>query len=167
MSDLVPICAAVGVDVSKVVQNATADVLWAQGEQSTSIRMLQVLAASRHSKNEPSEVQQASIFAKLGHHVAEARLEPPNEIMKKYLMPAIGELKEKSGRVAGRVYHQFANFCYEQLQNQDNTDELNRAMKIKTRREAEVQGLTTDIKALRSQTERKAREGELSKARRW
>lgn len=167
LSDLAPMCASIGVDIVKAAQNAISDVLWAQGEYSTSIRMLQVLVEGHQRKEDSEEVQHSSLLAKLGHHVAEARLESPNQIMSKYLAPAINELKNTTGKVAGQVYHQFASFCYDQLQNQENIDDLGRAGKVRSRRQAEVDALTAEIKGMRSQTERKIRESDLSKARRW
>ena len=129
--------------------------------------MLQALAGGRSPKTIAEEVPQSSVLAKLGHHVAEARLEPPNQIMSNYLAPAITELKEKKGKVAGQAYHQFATFCYEQLQNQDNIEDFDRAVKIRNRRQVDVDALLQGLKGIRSQTERKSRESELSKAKRW
>jgi len=167
LSDLVPICATVGLDIARAAQNAISDVLWAQGEYSTSIRMLQMLVDRRQQKEDGEDVQQSSLLAKLGHHVAEARLESPNQIMSNYLVPAIQELKSTTGNVAGQVQHQFATFCYDQLQNHENVDDLARANKVRNRRQAEVEALATEIKGMKSQTERKLRESDLNRARRW
>lgn len=44
LSDIVPRCQSVGVDVAEEAQHLMAEVLWDQGEKSTAIRMLQQLA---------------------------------------------------------------------------------------------------------------------------
>jgi ataxia telangiectasia mutated family protein len=168
LSDLVPLCAEVGLDISCASQNEVADVLWSQGEYSTSVRMLQQIMDGPMLKGEAEEVQRPNILAKLGHHVAEARLEPPNQIMNKYLMPAISDLKgHTKGAVAGQVFHQFADFCYEQLQNQENVNDLERAAKVRSQQKVKVEALTAEIKAMRSQTERNNRKHDLTKAQRW
>jgi ataxia telangiectasia mutated family protein len=83
-------------------------------------------------------------------------------------MPAISELKgQTDGLVAGQVFHEFAAFCDEQLQNQENVDDLNRAERVRGRRKIEVEALTAEIKAMRSQTERSNRKHDLTKAQRW
>jgi ataxia telangiectasia mutated family protein len=167
LADLIPICATIGLDISRGAQNAISDVLWTQGEFSTSIRMLQVLVDGPRQKDAPDDVQQSSLLAKLGHHVAEARLESPDQIMSNYLVPAIQQLKNTKGDVAGQVYHQFATFCYDQLQNQDSNDDLTRATKLRNRRQAEYDAIVAEVKSMRSQSERKTRESDLRKARKW
>lgn len=77
-----------------------------------------------------------------GHHIADARLERPDEIITNYLLPAIKELKGKGdGREAGRVYHEFAFFCDRQLQSADGQDEFSRVEKIRQQKETEVKDL--------------------------
>ncbi|KIV99427.1 uncharacterized protein PV09_08859 [Verruconis gallopava] len=168
LSDLVPICAEVGIDIRNSSDNAAADALWTQGEYSTSVRMLQRIIDGSKPKNESNDVHPAAVLAKIGHHAAEARLETPHQIFQNYLMPAINELRgNNTGPVASQVFHELATFCYEQLQNQENIDDIERATKVRNRRQIEVDGLTSEIKAIRSQAERRARESELSRARRW
>jgi ataxia telangiectasia mutated family protein len=65
LSDLVPICAEIGVDISSAAQNAVADVLWAQGEFSTAVSMLQQVVDGPKLKDASEEVQRASLLAKL------------------------------------------------------------------------------------------------------
>ena len=120
------------------------------------------------NKDDAEETQQANLLAKLGHHIAEARLESPNQIMTNYLIPAIDELKNnKEGKIAGQVYHRFASFCHDQLQNADISEDLTRVAKIQARRQAEVEALTTEVKGMKAGHDRKARESELSKSKRW
>lgn len=88
--------------------------------------------------------------------------------MNNYLVSAISALKGQTmGTVAGQVFHQFAAFCDEQLQNQENIDDLDRATKIRNRRKLEIEAMTAELKAIRSQTERSNRKSDLNRAHRW
>lgn len=44
LSDIVPVCESAGLHVAEEAQQLMAEVLWDQGEKSTSIRMLQQVA---------------------------------------------------------------------------------------------------------------------------
>jgi ataxia telangiectasia mutated family protein len=46
LSDIVPVCESVGLNVAEEAQHLMAEVLWDQGEKPTSIRMLQQIANS-------------------------------------------------------------------------------------------------------------------------
>lgn len=62
-------------------------------------------------------------------------------------MPAIKELKGKAdGREAGRVYHEFAFFCDQNLQSADGLDEFSRVEKIRQQKETEVKDLEKMVK---------------------
>ena len=65
LSDLVPICAKAGIQVEAAVQEVVADILWAQGERGTSIRMLQQLSIQKQAGGERGSVQKSTILAKL------------------------------------------------------------------------------------------------------
>jgi ataxia telangiectasia mutated family protein len=65
LSDLVPACRAVGLDVDVAVQEVTADILWAQGEQQTAIRILQALDGRRSKNSGSKSVANPTILAKL------------------------------------------------------------------------------------------------------
>jgi ataxia telangiectasia mutated family protein len=70
LSDLVPICQQIGLDIETLALNEVADVLWDQGEQSTSIRMLRRLTERVHPKAEGNGIQQSKMLAKLvSHHL--------------------------------------------------------------------------------------------------
>lgn len=59
--------------------------------------------------------------------------------MGEYLANAINELKgSHSGPEAGRVFHEFASFCDQQLQNPGNIEDFQRALKLRQNKEAEV-----------------------------
>jgi ataxia telangiectasia mutated family protein len=82
-----------------------------------------------------------------GHHVAEARLEKPEAIIQGYLGPAVKELKNRSeAEEAGRVYHGFAIFCDQQLQNPDGLEDFRRVEQLRNRKEKEVLGLEEMMK---------------------
>jgi ataxia telangiectasia mutated family protein len=65
LSDLVPICAEIGINIGSAAQNAVADVLWTQGEYSTAVRILQQIVDRPQPKNELEDVQRPSLLAKL------------------------------------------------------------------------------------------------------
>lgn len=69
--------------------------------------------------------------------------------MSTYLVPAIDELGGGfSGSEAGRVFHEFASFCDQQLQNPGNIEDYQRALKLRQNKEAEVRELETLIKSI-------------------
>ena len=73
------------------------------------------------------------------HHVAEARLEKPETIFQEYLSPSARELKGHSqGDDAGRVFHAFAIFCDQQLQNPDGLEDFKRVEQLRNRKAAEL-----------------------------
>ena len=65
LSDLIPVCREVGLDIEIAVQNEVADVLWDQGEQTTSIRMLRRLVEQANNKDKGSDVQKSKVLATL------------------------------------------------------------------------------------------------------
>lgn len=65
LADLVPDCAKVGMTVEATAQYEAAKVLWDQGEQTTSIGILQQLDADLESKHKDSAVRRSSLLAML------------------------------------------------------------------------------------------------------
>lgn len=65
LSDLVPACKEIGLDIDLQAQNEVADVLWDQGEHSTSIRMLQRLTEHVNPEAENSGITMSRLLAKL------------------------------------------------------------------------------------------------------
>ncbi|KAF2425727.1 ataxia telangiectasia mutated [Tothia fuscella] len=168
LSDLIPVCSEFGFDIEAVAHNEVADVLWDQGEHSTSIRMLRNLAAHSYPKSEQHETAKSKILAKLGHHVAEARLEQPEEIMNNYLLPAIKELRgQNTGSVPGQVFHQFASFCDAQLQNPDAIEDFNRVEGMRNRRSQEMKMYQDTIRTSKSSTEKARCKSEFRKVEKW
>lgn len=63
-------------------------------------------------------------------------------------MPAIKELKGSSdGEEAGRVFHEFATFCDQQLQNVDGLEDFTRIEQLRDRKEEELNDLERMMKA--------------------
>jgi ataxia telangiectasia mutated family protein len=65
LSDLVPVCKEIGLDIEAEAQSEVADVLWDQGEHSTSIRMLRQLAEHAYPKTEKNGNARSKVLAKL------------------------------------------------------------------------------------------------------
>ncbi len=100
--------------------------------------------------------------------MAEARLEKPEDIITKYLLRAIKELKGTTqGEQAGEVFHEFAAFCDRQLQNSDGLQDFARMQKLRERKEAEVRELSTMLKGARSSDEKKTLRVNYDRARLW
>ena len=60
--------------------------------------------------------------------------------MAEYLEAAITQLQREKSKpqVAGRVFHEFAVFCDRQLNNQSNIEDLERAAKLREKKQAEL-----------------------------
>lgn len=102
-----------------------------------------------------------------GHHVAEARLEKPETIVQEYLVPAVKELRGNSeGEEAGRVFHRFAMFCDQQLQNPEGLEDFQRVEKLRDRKEKEVQALEKMMEAAEGK-ERESLKMHRAKAKQW
>lgn len=187
LTELVKPCKEVGVDISAAVRLASANVLWDQGEMTASIRVLQDLQGLLDSHVQLIEVSKPELLAKLvsiestrythfpitdrvqGHQMSEARLEKPDEIITRYLRPAIKELRgESEGDEAGVVFHEFASFCDKQLQNADGLEDFQRIQKLRERKDAEVGDLDKMIKSASSQAkERDNLKNYRAKAKQW
>ncbi|XPS92677.1 Non-specific serine/threonine protein kinase [Ascochyta lentis] len=137
LSDIVPKCKSAGLDIEAMAQHEVANVLWEQGETDVSIRMRQNLIDHASFDSQSVELSLPVLLAKLGHHLAEARLAKPDAIMQEYLEPAIRELKgQEKGAGPGQVFHEFALFCDKQLQSPEAAEDLER---IKTVMERKLQ----------------------------
>ncbi|KAF2398800.1 hypothetical protein EJ06DRAFT_91696 [Trichodelitschia bisporula] len=169
MIDLLPVYKELGLDIEAEVEQEVADVLWDQGEQSTSIRKLQQLITHHASqKVKTSDNKRANLLAKLGHHIAAARLEQPDEIMSKYLGPAIEQLLSKDhDSVAARVFHEFATFCDKQLQNPDGVEEFNRIQRLRDWKKKEMDQAKASARSSRTEADKKGAQYEYVKADKW
>ncbi|KKY21167.1 putative ataxia telangiectasia mutated [Phaeomoniella chlamydospora] len=156
-----------GVDVVASAQLDLARVLWSHGEMASSIQVLRHVATRNDLHKQALPISRLEVLAEMGHHIAEARLEKPEEIQNKYLLPAIREIKNSpNGTVTGRVYHEFATFCDKQLQNPDDWDDFTRIEKLRTRKEKEVQDLEKMIKRAEGK-QRDALKIHRTKAKQW
>ncbi|TIA61581.1 hypothetical protein D6C77_03353 [Aureobasidium pullulans] len=135
LSQLVPLCQEIDVNMDAAAHFEVATTLWRQGEISTSVQMLQELCSRTDLLKQSIQVGRAGMLAQLGHEVADARLEKPGEVIANYLRPAIEQLdKATSGSEAGKVYHEFASFCDQQLQDPGNLEDFQRLAKLRERK---------------------------------
>ncbi|KAL8949939.1 MAG: hypothetical protein Q9222_003988 [Ikaeria aurantiellina] len=156
LNRLVQPCNELGLDISAAVQFESAAVLWDQGEMAASINMLQELNSTIGTGKHAIHVGKPELLAKLGHEISEARLEKPDEIINRYLVPAIRELRGVTeGTEAGQVFHEFASFCDQQLQNPDSLEDFERIQKLRQIKEDEVHDLDRMIKSASSQAKEK------------
>ncbi|KAG8161861.1 hypothetical protein KVR01_008848 [Diaporthe batatas] len=141
LTDLVGSSEAIGLNIDAAVSMETANSFWDYGEMIPSIRLLQGLQGSPSSlKKQSIPVTHADLLSKIGYQVSVAKLETADSIQKKYLEPALKELKGKSsGKEAGQVFHQFAVFCDEQLQDPDMLQDLGRLQRLVQTKADEVE----------------------------
>lgn len=77
-----------------------------------------------------------------GHQIATARLEKPEDVISRYLKPAIEHLrKSTSGSETGSVFFEFASFCHQQLQNPDSLEDFSRLCALRDRKYKEFRQL--------------------------
>ncbi|TGJ87704.1 hypothetical protein E0Z10_g1018 [Xylaria hypoxylon] len=168
LTHLVQPSADLGLNIDSAARIEVANSLWDHGEMVPSIRMLQHINEDIDLKKQAIAVSRPDLLAKTAHQISVARLEKPDSIQKNYLQPALKELKGKAdGEEAGKVYHQFAIFCDEQLQNSDSLEDLARLQHLKQGKKDEVvqlMGLVSNAK----DTQTKARfTSHLNRARQW
>ncbi|KAJ4264871.1 Serine/threonine-protein kinase tel1 [Fusarium torreyae] len=168
LTNLISPCAGLDLHVDAAVNIETANSLWDYGEMSTSIRMLQGIDRDTSLKKQTFPVSRSDLLSKIGYQVSVARLEKPHDIQKNYLEPALKELKGKGqGRQAGSVFHQFAMFCDQQLQDPDGLEDLTRLQNLKKAKSDEVSELKTLISGTRD-TQLKTRYSHvLNKEKQW
>lgn len=157
-----------GLGVDAGIRMEAANSLWDQGEMVASIRMLQKIDKDPSFKKQQLDVSKSDILSKIGYQVSVARLESPDNIQKKYLEPALKELRGKvEGNQAGKVYHQFAMFCDEQLQNPDNLEDLARLKHLKQGKSDEVSQLKALMASSRDSQQKHKYSSYLAKAKQW
>ncbi|KAM7216481.1 hypothetical protein V8F06_008104 [Rhypophila decipiens] len=169
LTDLIRSSEDLGLNVDAAIRIATANSLWDHGETISSIRMLQNIDDKESSlKKQTVPVSRSHLLSKIGHQVSVARLETPDNIQKKYLDPALKELKGKNkGKEAGQVYHQFAMFCDGQLQNPDGLEDLARLQSLKKGKSDEVAQLKSLMASAKDSQQRNRYSGHLTKAKQW
>ncbi|OQU97453.1 hypothetical protein CLAIMM_03382 isoform 1 [Cladophialophora immunda] len=168
LSHLTQLAESVGLKVDVAINYDLAKTLWAQEEVSASIDILQSLGDREDAAAQAIAVPRADILTDLGHKIAEARLEKPDEIIERYLAPAIRELQgPRTGSAAGRVFHNFAAFCDMQLQDTDNLDDFTRISKIRDRKMHEVRELDRMVKKASNDQQRAKLKTHLARAKTW
>ncbi|KAL8895737.1 MAG: hypothetical protein Q9192_003466 [Flavoplaca navasiana] len=169
LNQLAQPCAELGMDISAAVQLESAGVLWDQGEMAASIKLLQDLNSTIDTGKHTIHVGKPELLAKLGHQISEARLEKPDEIIGRYLVPAFKDLNGVSeGTEAGQVFHEFASFCDQQLQNPDSLEDFERIQKLRQTKEEEVHDLDRMIRSAGSQSKEKDNlKSHRNKAKSW
>ncbi|KAI3399398.1 hypothetical protein diail_7125 [Diaporthe ilicicola] len=150
--NLVSSSEAIGLNVDAAVSLETANSFWDYGEMIPSIRILQGLQGNPSSlKKQSISVTHADLLSKIGYQVSVAKLETADSIQKKYLEPALKELKGKSsGEEAGQVFHQFAVFCDEQLQDPDMLEDLNRLQRLVQTKADEVEHYKKEFRSAKN-----------------
>jgi ataxia telangiectasia mutated family protein len=103
-----------------------------------------------------------------GHHIGEARLENPDEIIRNYLEPALQNLKgSTAGPEAGQVFHTFAVFCDRQLHNPDFIQEFDRVSKAHQKWEKEVDAYRSALTSSRSKHSTRQLQKDMDTAQKW
>ncbi|EME48007.1 hypothetical protein DOTSEDRAFT_167503 [Dothistroma septosporum NZE10] len=161
--------ATVKLKIQAAVKSETASVLWSAGEASASIRMLRDILHVADMEREDIVVGRAGLHAQLGHRLAEARLEKPEDILGNHLKPAITHLKtRKRGLEAGKVFHEFARFCDQELQSSSNRSNLNRITKLRQGKQEEVDAIKLAMRnAKRTGQEKPELNRSLRSAQQW
>ncbi|RAR13257.1 ataxia telangiectasia mutated [Stemphylium lycopersici] len=168
LSDIVPECKAIGLDIEATAQHEVANVLWEQGETEISIRMRQHLIDHADFDSQGSDLSLPVLLARLGHHLAEARLAKPDTIMEEYLEPAIEELKgQKQGSGPGQVFHEFALFCDKQLLSPEAAEDMDRIKTVMDRKLQEYQDFTKLSKTDKSRGMRETYHRNARRAKTW
>jgi len=168
LTDLIDPCEALGLNVDAAIRVETANSLWDHGEMPSSIRLLQSIDQQSNLKKQTIPVSRSDLLSKIGHHVSLARLEKPDDIQKKYLEPALKEIKGKiDSKEAGQVFHQFAMFCDEQLQNPDGLEDLARLKNLQKGKSDEVAQLRGLISGTKDSQMAKKYNGHLQRAKMW
>ncbi|KAF2871547.1 hypothetical protein BDV95DRAFT_606981 [Massariosphaeria phaeospora] len=168
LSDIVQECKSVGLDIEATTQHEVASVLWDQGETEASIRMRQHLIDHANLDSQATDISLPVLLAKLGHHIAEARLAKPDTIIKEYLEPAIDKLKgQNQGHGPGQVFHEFALFCDKQLVNPDAAEDLARVKTVMDRKLQEYNEFTKLSTTDKSKTMRDTYKRNAYRAKGW
>ncbi|CAK7214177.1 Serine/threonine-protein kinase tel1 [Sporothrix bragantina] len=168
LSDLIVPSEELGLSVDAAIKMETASSLWDHGEMLASIRVLQSIDRDSSLKKQMVPVSRSDLLSKIGYQVSVARLESADSIQKKYLEPALRELKGRNeGKEAGRVFHQFAMFCDQQLQNPDSLEDLARLQNLREGKSNEVKQLRELIGGAKDSQVRHRYTSHLNKAKQW
>ncbi|KAI7672977.1 hypothetical protein KC318_g2489 [Hortaea werneckii] len=156
-----------GLKISSAADYETAMVLWGAGESSASVQMLRRIATQATYGNDDIKVGHPTVLAELAHQLAEARLEKPEEIRAYCLTPAVDTLGgRRKGSEAGKVFHEYATFCDQQLQNPGNNEDFNRISTVRQKRLEDIRELET-LSRCKSGYQKKELDRSISQANSW
>jgi len=165
---LIAPCKDVGLNVEGAIRLEEAHVLWDQGEMLSSIIMLQDLWEGQELDKQTIPVGRADLLSRIGSQVSIARLEKPDDILQNYLKPALSELKGKTeGKEAGKVFHQFAVFCDQQLQDPDSIEDLERLERLRREKADDVERLTSMLTKTPNSKDKRSISAQLAKSKTW
>ncbi|KAI8634758.1 phosphatidylinositol 3 [Xylariaceae sp. FL1651] len=168
LTHLVQPSADLGISIDSAARVEAANSLWDHGEMTSSIRMLQHIDEDTDLKKQTIAVSRSDLLAKTAYQISVAKLEKPDSIQKNYLQPALKELKGKAdGEEAGKVYHQFAVFCDEQLQNPDGLEDLARLQHLRQGKSDEVAQLTGLVSNAKDTQTKTRFASHLNRAKQW
>ncbi|CAK1361774.1 unnamed protein product [Cercospora beticola] len=170
MSDMIETCGAAGIRVESAVKMETASVLWDAGEATMSVKMLSSLSQPGvELAGQDVAVGRAGLLAQLAHESAEARLEKPEQILSKYLKPALNAVSRTKDRSEiSQVHYEFAKFCDHELQNPSTVENLNRVTKLRQSKEEEVEAYRQALQTgKKTQPERHQMSRSLHQAQTW
>lgn len=166
--DLIKPCRELSLNLEASVHIEAANALWDQGETTSSIGILQGLDNPTLLKKQAVPVSRADLLSKTGHQVSVARLEKADKIIERYLRPALKELKGRvEGSDASQVFHQFAVFCDQQLEDADSLEDLKRLRKLSNGKRDEVLQWEKLMKSATSNGDRSRYKNSLAKAKTW
>ncbi|RDW94766.1 hypothetical protein BP5796_00529 [Coleophoma crateriformis] len=168
LMSLVAPCQTLGLSIEATAQLEAANALWDQGEMTSSIGMLKILDKDSTIRKQTLPVGRSELLSKIGYQVSVAKLEKPDHIIEKYLEPSLKELKGKtSGSEAGQVFHQFALFCDQQLEDPDSLEDLKRLEKLSEMKENEVNELAKLYRSASTARDKERYRGHSTKAKQW
>lgn len=168
MTDLISPCNQVAIRAEVAIHMEAANALWDQGEMGSSIRMLQALDDVKLLKSQTIQVGRSHLLSTLGSRVSAARLEKADQVIVKYLAPALAELKGTThGSEAGQVFHQFAVFCDGQLQDPDGLEDLARLRTLSKNKEEEVSYYQKLIDEAKSSQDKNRYKQNQDKSKKW
>ncbi|KAH7313419.1 Cullin family-domain-containing protein [Stachybotrys elegans] len=168
LNHMIEPCKDLNLHADAAIKVEAANALWDHGEMATSIRMLQSIDKDGSLRHQTIPVNRSDLLSEIAHKVSVARLEKPHDIQKNYLEPALKELRGTSdGPEAGLVFHQFAVFCDEQLQDPDGLEDLVRLQNLKKGKSDEVEGLKSLISSTKDTQLKNRYTHILSKEKQW
>lgn len=168
LMDLIEPCRELGLNLEAAVHVEAANALWDQGEMASSIGILQSLENGSSLNKQTIAVGHSDLLSKIGSQVSVARLEKADKILENYLKPALEQLKGRTqGSEASQVFHQFAQFCDQQLQDPDSLEDLERLKKLRDRKADEVTFYLGLIGSAKSTGEKAKYKSYHSKAKLW